>query len=43
MVKLRTLGVGAAIGDVTSATQEARALSMDIGRALYAAEEVRKL
>ncbi|MBL0169595.1 MAG: protein kinase [Gemmatimonadaceae bacterium] len=43
MVKLRTLGVGAAIGDVTSATQEARALSLDIGRALYAAEEVRKL
>lgn len=43
MVKLRTLGVGAAINDVTSATQEARALSMDIGRALYAAEEVRKL
>ena len=43
MVKLRTLGVGAAIGDVTSATQEARAVSLDIGRALYAAEEVRKL
>jgi serine/threonine-protein kinase len=43
MVKLRTLGVGAAINDVTSATQEARALSLDIGRALYAAEEVRKL
>ena len=43
MVKLRTLGVGAAIGDVTNATQEARALSMDIGRALEAAAEVRKL
>ena len=43
MVKLRTLGVGAAINDVTSATQEARALSLDIGRALYAADEVRKL
>jgi serine/threonine-protein kinase len=43
MVKLRTLGVGAAIGDVTSATQEARALSVDIARALSAAEEVRKL
>ncbi len=43
MVKLRTLGVGAAINDVTSATQEARALSVDIGRALYAADEVRKL
>lgn len=43
MVKLRTLGVGSAINDVTNATQEARALSVDIGRALYAAEEVRKL
>ncbi len=43
MVKLRTLGVGAAMNDVTNATQEARALSLDIGRALYAAEEVRKL
>ena len=43
MVKLRTLGVGAAISDVTSATQEARALSVDISRALYAADEVRKL
>lgn len=43
MVKLRTLGVGAAINDVTHATQEARALSKDIGRALEAADEVRKL
>lgn len=43
MVKLRTLGVGAAINDVTSATQEARAISVDIGRVLDAADEVRKL
>ena len=43
MVKLRTLGVGAAISDVTNATQEARALSRDIGRAVEAADEVRKL
>jgi hypothetical protein len=43
MVKLRTLGVGAAIGDVTNATQEARALSRDIGRAIEAADEVRNL
>jgi hypothetical protein len=43
MVKLRTLGVGAAINDVTHATQEARALSKDIGRALAAADEVRRL
>jgi len=43
MVKLRTLGIGAVINDVTSATQEARALSVDIGRALQAADEVRRL
>ncbi len=43
MVKLRTLGIGAVINDVTSATQEARALSIDIGRALQAADEVRRL
>ncbi len=43
MVKLRTLGVGSAIADVTHATQEARALSRDIGRALEAADEVRRL
>ncbi len=43
MVKLRTLGVGAAIGDVTSATQEARALSRDIGHAVSAADELRNL
>ena len=43
MMKLRTLGVGAAIGDVTNATQEARALSRDIGRAVEAADEVRRL
>lgn len=43
MVKLRTLGVGAAMNDVTSATQEARALSLDIARVLEAVDEVRKL
>ena len=42
MVKLSALGMGS-LGDVTHATQEARALSGDIARALYAAEEVRKL
>lgn len=42
MVKLSTLGMGS-LGDVVHATQEARALSSDIARALYAAEEVRKL
>ncbi len=43
MVKLRTMGVGAAIADVTHATQEARALSRDVGYAISAAEELRKL
>ncbi len=43
VVKLRALGVGAAIGDVTSATQEARAISKDIGRALDVADELRRL
>ena len=43
MVKLHTLGIGAVINDVTSATQEARALSRDIGHALQAAKEVRRL
>lgn len=42
MVKLSALGMGA-LGDVTNATQEARAVSKDIARALYAADEVRKL
>ena len=43
IVKLRTMGVGAAIGDVTNATQEARALSKDLGYVISAADEVRKL
>ena len=42
MVKLNALGMGA-LGDVTNATQEARALSKDIGRAIDAADEIRKL
>jgi hypothetical protein len=43
LLKLRSAGVGAAIADVTHATQEARALSRDIGYVLDAAAEVRKL
>jgi serine/threonine-protein kinase len=43
LLKLRSAGVGAALGDVTNATQEARALSRDIGYVLEAAAEVRKL
>ncbi|MBL0938289.1 MAG: serine/threonine protein kinase [Gemmatimonadaceae bacterium] len=43
IVKLRTMGVDAAAHDLTSATQEARALSRDLGYVLDAAEESRRL
>jgi serine/threonine-protein kinase len=43
LLKLRSAGVQAAIDGVTSATQEARALSRDIGHVLDAAAEVRRL
>jgi serine/threonine-protein kinase len=43
LLKLRSAGVGSALTDVTNATQEARALSRDIGYVLDAAAEVRKL
>ncbi|MGH7689434.1 MAG: hypothetical protein ACREN3_07515, partial [Gemmatimonadaceae bacterium] len=43
LVKLRSAGIDSVLGDVTSATQEARALSRDIGHVLEAADEVRRL
>jgi hypothetical protein len=43
MVKLRTSGLQANLSDVSSATQEVRALSRDIGLLLDAAEEVRSI
>jgi serine/threonine-protein kinase len=43
LLKFRSSGLGSAIEDNTSATQEARALSRDIGHAVEAAEELRKL
>jgi hypothetical protein len=43
LLKLRSSGVQAAIHDVQNATQEARALSREIGHVLEAAEEVRRL
>jgi len=43
LIKLRSKGVGAAIGEVSTATQEARVLSRDIANALEAAAEVRGL
>ena len=43
LLRLRSAGIGSTSGDGSSATQEARALSRDIGRVLDAAAEVRKL
>jgi 2-polyprenyl-6-methoxyphenol hydroxylase-like FAD-dependent oxidoreductase len=43
MLKFRSSGIGSVIEDQTSATQEARALSRDIGHVVEAAEELRKL
>jgi len=43
MVKLRTSGLQSNLSDVSSATQEVRALSRDIGLMLEAAEEVRAM
>jgi serine/threonine-protein kinase len=43
LIKLRSSGIESALGDVSTATQEARVLSRDIGIALDAAAELRKL
>ncbi|HYV96295.1 MAG TPA: protein kinase [Gemmatimonadaceae bacterium] len=43
LLRLRSAGIGSAAADVKSVTQEARALSTDIGRVLDAAAEVRKI
>jgi serine/threonine-protein kinase len=43
LIKVRSSGLQSALSDVTSATQEARALSTEIDRMLAAAEEVRSL
>jgi len=43
LLKFRSSGIGSAIEDQTSATQEARALSRDIGHVVQAAEELKKL
>jgi len=43
LLKLRSSGVQSALGEVTSATIEARALSKEIGHVLEAADEIRKL
>jgi tRNA A-37 threonylcarbamoyl transferase component Bud32 len=43
LIKLRSSGVQAALDDVTSATQEARALSREIGHVLNVAEELKAI
>ncbi len=42
LLRLRSAGVGAALGDLTSATQQARALSADVEAAIEAAGEIRQ-
>jgi uncharacterized protein with FMN-binding domain len=41
LIALRAAGVQSSIDDVSGATQEARALSRDIGHVLEAAKQVR--
>jgi serine/threonine protein kinase len=43
LLKFRSSGIGSAIEDQTSATQEARSLSREIGHMVEAAEDLRKL
>jgi serine/threonine protein kinase len=42
LLKLRSSGIDAALEDVTSATQQARALSRDIGHVIEAADDLKK-
>jgi hypothetical protein len=43
LLKFRSTGLGSSIEESTSAKQEARALSREIGHVVEAAEELRKL
>jgi len=43
MLKLRSSGLGTEIDNQSTATQEARALSREIGHVVQAAEELRKI
>jgi serine/threonine-protein kinase len=43
LLRLRSAGVAEALGDLTQATQQARALSRDVDAAIVAAGEVRRL
>jgi len=42
LLRLKSAGVGAVLGDLTNATQQARALSRDVDGAIAAASEVRE-
>ena len=41
LLRLRSAGVAAVLGDITQATQQAKALSRDVDNAIAAAEEIR--
>ncbi|MDB4882241.1 MAG: protein kinase [Gemmatimonadetes bacterium] len=43
LLKLRSSGLGSVMSDLSSATQDARAISRDIGHAVDAVDEVRRL
>jgi len=43
LLRLRSAGVAEALGDLTMATQQARALSLDVDAAIGAASEIRQL
>jgi serine/threonine-protein kinase len=42
MLRLKSAGVSAVLSDLTSATQQARAISRDVDHALSAAAEVKE-
>ena len=43
LLRLRSAGVSAALDDLTSATQQARALSADVAAAISAAGEIKEM
>jgi eukaryotic-like serine/threonine-protein kinase len=42
LLRLRSADAGSALGDLTMATQQARALSRDVDNAIVAASEIRE-
>jgi len=43
LLRLKSAGVDAVLGDLTMATQQARALSRDVDHAIEAAAEIRQV